>query len=114
MMVLPDTRVFGAVTSVNILKAGDRAMEDLIKAHIYSNDHMAQLKQDTVCGCFYCGRIFHPSEITEWITADDPCGKDGTAICPYCGIDSVIGEISGFPITQAFLDKMGQYWFGQK
>jgi acetone carboxylase gamma subunit len=35
-----------------------------------------------------------------------------TALCPYCGIDSVIGDKSGFPITKEFLEKMYQHWFG--
>ena len=36
---------------------------------------------------------------------------EGTAICPYCGVDSVIGESSGFPVTKAFLSKLKAYWF---
>lgn len=81
-------------------------MEDIIDAHYYSANHKEQLMQDSVCGCFYCGKIFNPSEITEWV-------KDisGTAICPYCGIDSVIGESSGFPITEEFLERMHKRWF---
>lgn len=43
------------------------------------------------CGCFYCCETFEPAEITEWIdpTADDPQSGE-TALCPRCGIDSVI------------------------
>ena len=87
-------------------------MKDYIKAHPFSNNHMEALKRDSVCGCFYCGSIFHPSEIEDWIVADNPCDKDGTAQCPHCGIDAVIGESSGFPITEQFLKKMHDYWFG--
>jgi len=71
-----------------------------------------QLKKDTVCGCFYCLSIFSPSEITEWIVHWNPCDRKGAAICPYCGIDAVIGESSGYPITKEFLEKMSKYWFG--
>ena len=81
-------------------------MEDVIEAHYYSANHKEQLMQDSVCGCFYCGNIFNPSEITEWL-------KDisGTAICPYCGVDSIIGESSGFPVTEEFLERMRKSWF---
>lgn len=79
---------------------------DYIKAHAFSSNHKEQLLKDTKCGCFYCLTIFNPREISFWI-AD----KDGTATCPYCGIDSVIGESSGYPITEDFLDKMKSYWF---
>ena len=84
---------------------------DLELAHRYSNNHKPELEKDNICGCFYCLTIFEPSEIEEWIIGDNPCDKRGTAICPHCGIDSVIGESSGFPITVEFLLKMKKRWF---
>lgn len=81
-------------------------MEDHIKAHQYSSNHRKQLLNDNVCGCFYCLSIFNPNEIEEWVE-----DSEGTAICPYCGIDSVIGESSGYPITKEFLKRMYDYWF---
>lgn len=77
-----------------------------VEAHKYSSNHKKQLLQDKVCGCFYCLEIFAPSEIGEWVP--DP-GE--TAICPYCGIDSIIGESSGYPITKDFLNEMKKVWF---
>ena len=85
---------------------------DYIRAHRFSNNHMEALKKDKKCGCFYCLNIFDPNEITEWIVANNPCDEHGTAVCPYCEIDSVIGESSGYPITREFLKKMNDYWFG--
>ena len=79
---------------------------DYIKAHDFSTDHRKRLLQDRKCGCFYCLKIFAPKEIRNWIE-----DVGGTAICPYCGIDSVIGEHSGYPITREFLEQMRQYWF---
>ncbi len=80
-------------------------------AHKFSSNHMSVLKKDKKCGCFYCLKIFDPKEITEWIDNDNEGNKYGTAICPYCGIDSIIGESSGYPITTEFLTKMYEYWF---
>ena len=74
-------------------------------AHRFSSLHRKELEKDKFCGCFYCGKIFHPSNITEWI--DD----GNTALCPYCGIDAVIGESSGYPITEQFLKGMYMEWF---
>ena len=82
-------------------------MADHIGAHQFSVNNRKQLEQSSVCGCFYCRKIFNPNEITEWIPE-----KSGTALCPYCGIDSVIGEASGFQITEQLLKEMNQYWFG--
>ena len=86
-------------------------MEDHIKAHEFSSNHMDKLKNDKVCGCFCCLAIYSPSKIKEWIKANNDCDKNGTAICPYCYVDSVIGESSGFPITKEFLKKMNEHWF---
>ena len=82
-------------------------MADHILAHQFSVNNRKQLEQSSVCGCFYCRKIFNPNEITEWIPE-----KSGTALCPYCGIDSVIGDASGFQITEQLLKEMSQYWFG--
>lgn len=86
-------------------------MLDYIEAHKFSRNHMVQLNQDSICGCFYCGRVFNPAEITQWLIDENACNSEGTALCPYCGIDSIIGGNSGFPITKEFLGKMKQYWF---
>lgn len=81
-------------------------MIDFIEAHKFSINNKSDLEKDRKCGCFFCLRIFDPQEITEWIE-----DVSGTAICPYCGIDSVIGSYTGYPITPAFLEKMHRYWF---
>jgi len=49
--------------------------------------------------------MFDANEITWQDETDD------TAMCPYCGIDAVIGERSGIPITKQFLKGMREYWF---
>ncbi|HOF34112.1 MAG TPA: cytoplasmic protein [Spirochaetota bacterium] len=80
--------------------------KDIITAHYYSSNHKNIILNDKICGCFYCLKTFSPSQIIDWIE-----DTEGTALCPYCGIDSVIGESSGYPITHKFLDKMNKYWF---
>jgi hypothetical protein len=75
------------------------------EAHRFSSHNRKDLEKDTICGCFYCLKIFSPTEITEWWDDED------TAVCPHCGIDSVIGESSGFPITRMFLKGMHKEWF---
>ncbi len=48
----------------------------LFNAQRYSIHNMGKLIEDKKCGCFYCGSIFDPMEISEWTDAD-------TALCPY-------------------------------
>lgn len=80
---------------------------DISNAHKYAFQNKPYLLHDSRCGCYYCLKIFSPIEITRY--ADD--NSIGTAICPYCGVDAVIGESSGFPIAIEFLEKMHNKWF---
>ena len=80
---------------------------DYISAHKFSSNHRELLINDKLCGCFYCLKIFSPSEIECWIRDR----FDETALCPHCGIDSIIGESSSYPITKEFLSKMNTHWF---
>jgi hypothetical protein len=74
-------------------------------ARHFSRFNRAALEQDNLCGCYYCGKIFAPSEIEEWC-CEEADGEEVTALCPHCGIDSVISESSGHSITQEFLEAM--------
>ena len=86
--------------------------EMLEAAHKYSIGNKPMLSQDKRCGCFFCGKIYDPKEITYYYQTDtNPYDAKGTAFCPYCSIDSVIGESAGFPLTKEFLDAMHDYWF---
>lgn len=66
------------------------------------------LKKSKNCGCFYCLRVFKASEVAEWCTELD---RRRTALCPHCGIDSVIPDASGFPTDADFLREMKCWWF---
>ncbi len=84
--------------------------KDYFMAHQHSSNHRKQIEQSEVCGCFYCLAKFKPSEIDEWIDEnDDEIGQ--TALCPRCGIDSVIGSKSGYEITTDLLKRMKKLWF---
>lgn len=93
---------------------------DLEAAHEHSTGHRAELAASDLCGCFYCLATFPPFEVTEWIDwpADTPREAENargrTALCPRCGIDSVIGSASGFPLTPEFLARMEAHWFGMR
>ena len=58
--------------------------------------------KENIFGCFYCLAIFPASEITKWIDMTE------TAICPRCGVDSVLPGGRGTPEV---LREMHEYWF---
>ena len=75
-------------------------------AHKKSINHRADIERSRLCGCFYCKAMFAPERIVEWID------NNSTALCPECGIDSVLGDASGVQIDKSFLEKMHLAWFG--
>jgi len=84
--------------------------KDVSGAHSHSANHRVEIENSLACGCFYCTSIFDPKAIEEWIDEDDD-GIGQTALCPKCGIDSVIGDKSGYSITKDFLSEMKRHWF---
>ena len=80
--------------------------QDHLRAHGNCRDNREELNRSELCGCFYCLGIYGPTEITAWVD------EERTAICAKCGIDSVIGAASGYPITAEFLRRMHDHWFG--
>jgi hypothetical protein len=74
--------------------------------------HRAAIEQSERCGCFYCEKIFPPAAITRWIDAREQDEPDQTAVCPFCGIDAVIGSGSGHEVTPKLLAKLRATYFG--
>ena len=68
------------------------------------------VKKSSLCGCYYCGRIFPSSEVADNDWVPDLHGR--TVLCPYCFIDSVIGDASGIPLQKDVLDELHGHWFG--
>jgi hypothetical protein len=73
--------------------------------HRQCSDHRQAIEGADRCGCFYCERTFASSEIDVWVD------HDRTALCPHCGIDSVVPESPRFSLTAELLQDMHAYWF---
>ena len=83
---------------------------DFDKFHSYCFKHLHSIEKSEKCGCFYCQAIFSPGKIVEWVDANDE-GVGMTAMCPKCGMDTVIGDHDVNPITKRFLKKMKDHFF---
>lgn len=79
---------------------------ELLHKHSISNE--IELMSSNLCGCFYCNRLFKPNRVKEFVTE-----KDGTrtAHCPYCGIDSVIGDFAYRNLDSKVLKEMHKEFF---
>ena len=78
---------------------------ELENAHRHSSLNRVEIEQSRRCGCFSCGRVFDTTEVEEY--TDD--GE--TALCPYCSVDSVIGDASGIELNPRLLNELNQMYF---
>ena len=84
---------------------------EYIRAHKHSIRNRVEILASDHCGCFFCLAVFSPNAIERWVNEMD---SSQTALCPKCGIDSVIGSLSDFPINEEFLTQMELHWFGMR
>lgn len=90
---------------MQVLKAQPSLLHSL---HGQSSRNKGALLEDGRALCFYCLGSFLTTEIKEWIHGED------TALCPRCGIDSVIprGSLpSEGDEAILLLTDMRTYWF---
>lgn len=73
-------------------------------ARKHSQHNKAEVEVSTKCACFFCRAVFDPKAIIIYSEGD-------TAICPNCGIDAVIGDKTGFDLSEEFLIAMFRRWF---
>ena len=87
-------------------------LSDYIEAaHEHSISNKKEILQSKLCACFHCLKEYPSKKIVEWKDKDSPKGE--TALCTFCGVDSVIGDKSGFPISDKdFIKQMQSYYFG--
>ncbi len=87
--------------------------EPYASAHLSSFRNRKRIMKSAQVGCFYCETVFSPAEIKEWTDTNE------TAICPKCGIDSllVMGESfkddagKKYKVDSRFLKRMHDEWF---
>lgn len=78
----------------------------LQEAHSRSFKNKPGLMLSKNCGCFYCLKIYDTKQIINWTDEEE------TALCFYCGVDTVIGDSTGFPVEDPdFLKEMYSRYF---
>ena len=78
-----------------------------------SDADIRPLREALLKAGFECrGEDCVPWEGLDVSNFDDPESMSGgTALCPNCGTDAVIGDRSGYPIEPSFLTRMNEAWF---
>jgi len=93
---------------------------ELQKLHDLSTLNRYAIDASDQIGCFHCERMWDPLEfpIKEWCDGnfceenkDTPGEGNATALCPFCGIDSILTKLGAGEITTEMLDAMNRRWF---
>lgn len=90
----------------------------VVRAYKLSTRQRQRYRPDEMCGCFHCGDRFTAIAIRAW--CDETDEKQTTAMCPACGVDSVISVNDVQPLGvmrdefEGLLVAMKQRWFSQQ
>lgn len=97
-----------------------RSDADLRSIHRFCTRNRDLLARAELAGCFYCESEFAASEVSDWVdlparveASDARVDRGETALCPRCGIDSVLPSSAPFAWDDQLLPEMHQYWFGR-
>jgi hypothetical protein len=79
--------------------------EELNAAINFATGNEKALKESEKAGCYYCLSIYPSSEVTEILKGEN------TALCPKCGVDSVLPSNSPYELTIDTLKELNKFWF---
>lgn len=92
-----------------LIKKGNEMDQELCEhfnSNIFRNREAIETSEN--CACFYCFSIFPSENIFEYT-------RDEIAICPYCQVDSIIGDGSVLDFNndefKGILYDMKEYFF---
>lgn len=77
----------------------------LERLHTYSSHNKRLIDISNQCYCFYCRSCMDHSEIRDYMD------NGQTAICPKCGIDSIIPDSIEEAVDENIILQMNEYWF---
>ena len=80
--------------------------DDMLKdAHLHTASNATEFEEAKECGCICCGRIFAANEVEYFADHGE------TAVCPYCGCDSLIADSAGIKLTKELLYNLNKKYF---
>lgn len=70
----------------------------------YSYIGWEELSKSKKAGCYFCLKIFNVEEIQKEDVSE-------IIFCPYCGVDSVLGDLVPFELSEENLQQLYEKWF---
>lgn len=81
--------------------------KELIEIHKHTYRNEIEIKSSDKCFCAHCGKEFNSKDVLNY---KDFYGSL-TAICPFCGVDAVIGDKSGYKYSLDLYNELHYYAF---
>ena len=78
------------------------------RAHSVNNE--IEIIRSKKCGCYFCKKTYSARKVKDWEQGEN--GR-ASAICPECGMSTVIGDASGAPLTKELLEEMNKAFYGK-
>jgi len=89
----------------------------LAEAARHGVQNREEISKSALCRCYCCLKTFPSEAIYDWWDLPKDSAGTGTevlgmtAVCPFCGVDSVLGDQCGYELSEVFLKEMQQHWF---
>ena len=85
--------------------------EKLHDIHTHCTANREEVEASSRCACFYCQEVFRATEVKDYIVEPSMDYRE-TALCPRCGVDTVLGDAAGIPFYKELIEKMHRHYFG--
>lgn len=74
-----------------------------------SKNNDGEILNSDVCSCFFCRQTYSARDVCDWVSDDE---GNMNAICPVCGMDSVIGDRKEGRLDHDTLKALNLRYFG--
>ena len=89
-------------------KTERKAVLEGYKSHCANNE--IEIIRSKRCGCYFCKKSYSARKVKDWEQGEN--GR-ASAICPECGMCTVIGDASGVPLSKELLEEMNKAFYGK-
>ena len=85
----------------------DSKLIKLVKKHMHNNE--VEILHSETCSCIFCRQQYSARNISDWV--NDKNGMN--AICPECGMDTVVGDASKLSLDKELLKELNLALYGE-
>jgi TPR repeat protein len=74
-----------------------------------TSDNEIEILKSKTCSCLFCRQTYDARKVSDWVNDE----RGVTAICPECGMDAVVGDGGGEPLSHEELKELNLAYYGE-